>query len=41
MGWGYNSNGVPVILGENAQHTGAMANQVGAGVLMIKPPPGR
>jgi thermitase len=41
MGWGFNSNGVPVVLRENARSTGAMATQVGAGVLMIRPPAGR
>jgi thermitase len=41
LGWGVQSGNVTARLKTDAQPTGAPADQVGAGMLMIKPPAGR
>lgn len=41
LGWGTTSNAVLLRLRADARPTGAMTTQVGAGVLMIRPPVGR
>ena len=41
LGWGVPSSDVTARLKADARPTGASADQIGAGILTIKPPPGR